>query len=111
MPTQKSRCGERALNSRRGQPGGRICLARLVIFPSFADARAELGHMGLGGQRRGTSLHGMLGFPRWAVPGSLCACPKAKCAASQGHVCARPRGLHMVSWKEGRKEGGPWCCR
>ena len=36
----------------------------------------------------------------------------------QGHVCMCPKvtcvhipGLARVSWKEGRKEGGPWCCR
>ena len=110
VPTRKSRCWGESPEltprpARRSDPPG------TAGHLSFAGTRAELGHVGLGGQRRGTSLHGMLGFPRWVVPGSLCARPKATCAASQGHVCARPRGLHMVSWKEGRKEGGPWCCR
>ena len=40
-PAERAGAGERALNSRRGQPGGRICLARPVIFPSLAPGQSS----------------------------------------------------------------------
>lgn len=95
---RKSRCwGESP--ELRPRPAGRSDLPGTAGDLSFTGTRAELGHVGLGGQRSGTSLHSVLGFPLGGPRVTVCVCPKVTCAASQDHVCAR-------GTLEGRKEGG-----
>lgn len=102
---RKSRCwGESP--ELRPRPAGRSDLPGTAGDLSFTGTRAELGHVGLGGQRSGTSLHSVLGFPLGGPRVTVCVCVLRSRVQHPRTTC-----VHVVPWKEGRKEGGPWCCR